>query len=98
MDGTCVYVTHNSEYHVRGGRCHAVRSRQTGGWLAGHTALGLRLVCAVRRSGEGVFVGCGAQPSPGDSLLFRGPHRDLVTGALREVVLPARLRGIGTGA
>ena len=43
---TC-FITRNREYHVRSGVCIAVRDRATSAWIAGHRALGMRLIAAV---------------------------------------------------
>jgi hypothetical protein len=43
---TC-FVTQNREYHIRSGVCVAVRDRETSVWIAGHRALGMRLIAAV---------------------------------------------------
>jgi hypothetical protein len=43
---TC-FITRNREYHVRSGVCVAVRDRATSAWIAGHRALGMRLMAAV---------------------------------------------------
>jgi hypothetical protein len=41
-----VYLTKNSEYHVRGLVCFGVRDRRTGGWVDAHWALQQKLASA----------------------------------------------------
>jgi hypothetical protein len=43
---TC-FITRNREYHIRSGTCVAVRDRETSAWIAGHSALGMRLIAAI---------------------------------------------------
>lgn len=38
-----VFVTKNSEYHLRGCTCTGVRDRRSGCWLPDHPALGMNL-------------------------------------------------------
>jgi hypothetical protein len=41
-----VFLTHNTEYHVRAHCCFGVRDRRSGAWLGAHWALGQRLADA----------------------------------------------------
>ena len=41
-----VFLTHQSEYHIRGHVCFGVRSRRTGDWFAQHWALSRPLATA----------------------------------------------------
>jgi hypothetical protein len=41
-----VYLTKNSEYHVRGLVCFGVRDRRSGGWVEAHWALAQKLASA----------------------------------------------------
>ena len=43
-----VFVTKNTEYHLRSGTCIAVRDRRTGTWLEGHLAVGRSLSGGVK--------------------------------------------------
>jgi len=71
-----VYLTRNSEYHVRGLTCFGVRDRRTASFLDDHWALGQRL--------EGTFADSTGHirtyslPVVGESLRFR------VQGQLRQ--------------
>jgi hypothetical protein len=82
-----VYVTQNTEYHVRGGQVVAVRRRSGGGWLATHAALSMRVMGVVRRNSwlprEGV-------PGPGDRLYLAHNRNDVVTSPVLEVARPPK--------
>jgi hypothetical protein len=85
-----MYVTRNTEYHVRDGVCVAVRSRVTGDWLPVHDALSQPVLgsVSVRQNGE-VLPSRGA-PKVGDALFFERPGRELLTSALCSIERPAR--------
>jgi hypothetical protein len=85
-----MYVTRNSEYHVRDGICVAVRDRGTGDWVAVHGALSQPILgcVSVRRDGE-VLPSRGA-PKVGDALFFETSGRELVTSALCAIERPAK--------
>ena len=79
----CVLVTGNSEYHMRGRRCVAVR-RSDGRWLDGHIAEGAELVALLEpngafRSAEETLPGVGAR------LMF---NTDVVTSPVCDVHRP----------
>lgn len=67
-----VYVTRNTEYHLRDGLCVGVRDRQTGRWHEQHVALYQKLRGSLVRVGEeGARIRHG-MPLAGDSLVFEG--------------------------
>ena len=67
-----VFVTRNTEYHVRRDRCIAVRDRTSGRWHETHRALFQRITGAVRLLGNGSLTVKEALPDAGESLLFEG--------------------------
>src|SRR5579872_1276671 len=85
-----VYVTRNTEYHFRDGRCVAVRDRRTGDYLHGHLALDQRVEGGIRFFGNGSLAPNLGDPRPGESLYFASEGRDLVTSALEKVERPKR--------
>ncbi|MBI2896206.1 MAG: hypothetical protein HYY06_21790 [Deltaproteobacteria bacterium] len=85
-----VYVTRNTEYHVRAGVCVAVRDRRTGGWLRGHRALTSRVHGSLRFSVTGGIMPNPGRPQPGESLYFCESGRDLVTSAVESIERPSR--------
>lgn len=82
-----VFVTRNTEYHVRRDLCVAVRDRRTGVWLSRHAALGRRLAGAIEYT-EGGGVTLASQPGIGVALCFRGAS--LVTSLIQRIERPAR--------
>jgi hypothetical protein len=86
-----MYVTRNTEYHLRDGICIAVRDRSTGQWLTGHSALRRQLSGAVRFFPNGRAVPSAARPRVGDALYFRSGGRELVTSMLSAIERPGRV-------
>lgn len=60
-----MFVTRNSEYHCRDGRCVAVRDRHTGEFIRGHHAIGKKVSAGIRFNDDGGI----AQVSPPESLI-----------------------------
>lgn len=85
-----VYVTRNTEYHVRRDVCVAVRDRRTGQWLRGHQAVSSRVRGALRFSMRGGIDPNPGKPREGECLYFSELGRDLVTSAIESVQRPAR--------
>ena len=85
-----IYVTRNTEYHVRDGFCVAVRDRQSGSFLHGHLALSRRIHGGLRFFESGGIAANPGDPRPGESLYFASEGRDLVTSALECVERPTR--------
>ena len=88
-----IFVTRNTEYHVRGDVCVAVRDREKGHFLPTHHAVGGRLSGSVRL-GEAPAPIARRTPKIGDGLLVDGgPHGDggtLVTSQILEIVPAGR--------
>lgn len=80
-----VFVTRNTEYHVRARRCIGVRDRESGCWIRTHFAVDQRLSGAVRFFETGSLTKSAALPQVGDSLYFQAPGRDLVTSSVIAV-------------
>jgi hypothetical protein len=90
-----VYVTRNTEYHVREGVCVAVRDRRGGGFHTAHIALSLRLEGAVRVDSNGGVIPRASDPEPGDAIYFTyrrpdGEERQIVTSRLLSVDRPPK--------
>jgi hypothetical protein len=85
-----VYVTRNTEYHVRQHTCVGVRDRRTGEWLQSHLALKTRVLGALRFSAEGGIQPNLGSPRIGDSLFFQAGGRDLVTSTILSVDRPEK--------
>jgi hypothetical protein len=85
-----VYVTHNTEYHIRDRRCVAVRDRRTGEFLQGHLALDRSVAGGLKFFVNGGIAPNLGEPRPGESLYFASEGRDLVTSPLESVERPPR--------
>lgn len=85
-----VYVTRNTEYHVRDRTCVAVRDRRTGDFMHGHLALSRRIEGGLRFFRNGSICPNVGEPSPGESIYFASEGRDLVTSPLESVERPTK--------
>jgi hypothetical protein len=83
-----VFVTRNTEYHVRRDRCVAVRDRETGEWLTCHFALSLHVAGAIKFFEGGALSASPGLPAIGESMYFEAMGRDLVTSAVVSVERP----------
>ncbi len=85
-----VFVTRNTEYHVRRGRCVAVRDRSSGGWVDGHLAAGGKVSGGLRFLASGGVTPNDGLPNVGESIFFCSEGRDLVTSPIVAVERPSR--------
>lgn len=83
-----VFVTRNSEYHVRLDTCVGVRDRETGEWLTGHFAIARPVIGAIKFFESGAMSATPGLPSVGESLYFEDLGRDLVTSSVLSVERP----------
>ena len=84
-----VYVTRNTEYHVRAEVCVAVRDRAGDAWRDDHPAVGRRLAGALKHVHGGILPTL-EQPQVGHSVYFRRGERDLVTSVVERIERPVR--------
>jgi len=77
-----IFVTRNTEYHLRRDRCVAIRDRHTGDWRDDPRALFRRVSAAVTLLENGSLMVRESLPHEGESLLFEGEN-----GALTSPVL-----------
>ncbi|MGB0679238.1 MAG: hypothetical protein ACPGUV_06210 [Polyangiales bacterium] len=82
-----VFVTRNTEYHLRRDRCIAVRDRQSGTWYDCHRALHRRVVGSLRFNSYGSFRARTELPEVGECMCFDGT--DLVTSEVSHVARPS---------
>ena len=82
-----LFVTRNTEYHVRDGFVVAVRTRGEPGWLTEHKALGLRIGGRVE---PGSMFPLAGTPGPGERLYLAKDKRELVTSTILSIERPAR--------
>ncbi len=85
-----VFVTRNTEYHLRRGVCVAVKDRSSGEWLDAHLALRQQVHGGLRFTRSGGIHANAGTPSVGDSLFFHASGRDLVTSPVLKVERPER--------
>jgi len=85
-----VFVTRNTEYHVRRDLCVAVKDRRSGEWLRSHLALRNKVHGGIRFSRHGGIMPNPGNPRVGESLFFHAAGRDLVTSPILSVERPRR--------
>ena len=83
-----VFVTRNSEYHVRQQTCIGVRDRETGQWLRTHFAVERPVVGAIKFFESGAINATPGLPNVGESMYFEDLGRDLVTSSVVAVERP----------
>ena len=85
-----MFVTRNTEYHLKDGRCVAVRDRRSDSWLEGHLALGRELSGGVRVLKNGEAIPVKDAPQVGEALYFSTGGRELITSVLCSIERPPR--------
>lgn len=83
-----VFVTRNTEYHVRRQTCVGVRDRESGSWLEAHFAVDRSVTGAIKFFESGAMSATPDLPRIGESLYFEEEGRDLVTSAVICVERP----------
>lgn len=90
-----VYITRNTEYHLRDGVCVAVRDRRSRAFRPAHIALNLKLEGGVRIYPNGAMIPNLANPGVGDAIFFthqgsEGEAKQIVTSRLEKVDRPPK--------
>jgi hypothetical protein len=83
-----VFVTRNTEYHLKGATCVGVRDRETGEWLQGHFAVERSVVGTIKFFESGAMSATPGLPRVGESMYFEDLGRDLVTSSVVAVERP----------
>jgi hypothetical protein len=83
-----VFITRNTEYHVRRGTCVGVRDRESGQWLIKHFALKRSVAGAIKFFESGAMSASPGLPRIGESMYFEDVGRDLVTSSVVSVERP----------
>lgn len=86
-----VFVTRNTEYHVRKKLCVGVRDRRSGEWLKGHLAVRSELSGGLRFNNQGGITPNEGNPSVGEAIFFEASGRDLVTSPVVAVERPEKV-------
>jgi len=82
-----VFVTQNTEYHLRDRTCVGVRDLWTGHWRVDHPAVGKRLFGALRPGSEGLEAL--DHPQVESMLWFENGNNDILTSRLTGISRPA---------
>ena len=82
-----VFVTQNTEYHLKDGVCVAVRNRDTGEWNRKHRALGSTLMGGLEVTELGTWKVNFGVAHVGEKLCFAN---DLLTTPIEDVGRPLR--------
>jgi hypothetical protein len=90
-----VYITRNTEYHLRDGICVAVRDRRSRSFRSAHIALNLRMEGGVRIYPNGALIPNVENPVEGDAIFFthvgpEGEMKQIVTSRVEKVDRPAK--------
>lgn len=85
-----VFVTRNSEYHVRHNECVAVRDRRSGEWVRSHLALRTTVSGGLRFHDSGAISATEGLPTVGQSMFFMASGRDLITSPILAIERPSR--------
>ena len=83
-----VFVTRNTEYHVKRGTCVGVRDRETGSWMQAHFAVARSVMGSIRFFDQGGMTATPGLPRVGESMYFEASGRDLVTSSVVSVERP----------
>ena len=83
-------VTRNTEYHLKGDVCVAVRDRTSKRWSEGHLAVSKRVEGGVRFYDNGAVVPSLDPLGVGDAMFFtyrtdRGEDRQLITSRIEAI-------------
>jgi hypothetical protein len=90
-----VYLTRNTEYHLKDNVCVAVRDRGTRQFRNAHIALSLKMEGGVKIFANGAVVPNIAQPLIGDAMFFNvpmgdGEYRQIVTSRVEQIDRPPK--------
>jgi hypothetical protein len=90
-----VYITRNTEYHLRDGVCVAVRDRRSRAFRPAHIALNLKLEGGVKIYSNWAMVPNVAEPTAGDAIFFThvgpdGDSKQIVTSRVETIDRPPK--------
>lgn len=83
-----VFLTRNTEYHVRKNLCVGVRDRKSGRWHNVHLALKAIVEGGLRFTQTGNITPNKGRPRVGESLLFQAGEREVVTSTVMGIERP----------
>lgn len=90
-----VYITRNTEYHLRDNVCVAVRDRRSRAFRPAHIALNLKLQGGVKIFSNGALIPNVLRPAVGDAIFFtidgpEGHDKQIVTSRVEKIDRPAK--------
>lgn len=86
-----VFITRNTEYHVRDDVCVAVRDVRSKRWQVGHVAVQRKVEGAVRLFANGAVIPNLDEPKLGDAIYFSdGEDRQIVTSRVVSIGRPQK--------
>lgn len=90
-----VYITRNTEYHLRNEVCVAVRDRTSRSFRPAHIALNLRLEGGVKIFSNGALIPHVTRPEVGDAIFFTrletdGDEKQIVTSRVEKIDRPSK--------
>lgn len=90
-----VYVTRNTEYHLRDNVCVAVRDRRSRAFRPAHVALNLKIEGGVKIFANGAMIPNIARPDVGDAIFFNhvssdGQEKQIVTSRIERIDRPSK--------
>jgi hypothetical protein len=90
-----VFITRNTEYHLRDEICVAVRDRNARRFRPAHIAINLKLQGSVRVQPNGVAVPEPSSPHVGAAIFFAQPdgdgwERQVVTSRVERIERPSK--------
>jgi hypothetical protein len=90
-----VYVTRNTEYHLRDGVCVAVRDRRSKSFRPAHIAIDLRVEGGVKIYANGAMIPNIQNPGVGDAIFFtqrddEGHEKQIVTSRIEKIDRPPK--------
>jgi hypothetical protein len=82
-----VYVTRNTEYHVRRGVCVAVKQRTAPSFVGEHGALSMRLDGHIK---VGTLLPLPGPPKLGTRMYFANEEGDIITSPVVAIIRPPK--------
>jgi hypothetical protein len=83
-----VFITRNSEYHMKRSTCVAIRDRKSGEWSRDHSALRQEIAGSILFDDDGSIKISPGLPRVGESMYFDIGGIDLITSSIVSVERP----------
>ncbi|MBN1655163.1 MAG: hypothetical protein JXA30_15450 [Deltaproteobacteria bacterium] len=83
-----IFITRNSEYHMKRAICVAIRDRKSGQWCNNHSALRQEIAGSILFDDDGSIQISPGFPRVGESMYFDIGGVDLITSSIVSVERP----------